>query len=294
MTAAASIDARVVLVGDAPLVEAARARLSSEGGSARVYDAPLSSIGPSTFGPTEVAVVLVQPNDEDRAVAALRAARPAAGAVVVVDEGPAARHAVSWYDKQLGRVSFSDSEAGWSRVWEALIEAVGDHVIPLGRRYAVLRPYASEAVIRKTSRQNGVIGVVFVIPGTDMPLMTINQIKMVLALAAIHGEEITYDRAVELLGVIGLGFGLRTVARQALDVVPGFGWAVKGAVAYTGTRAMGEGALRYFQAGAPAASTRLRGLIAGQSKLKEAAAHVQQYAGTTPNRLAGVAKRIKR
>jgi uncharacterized protein (DUF697 family) len=42
------------------------------------------------------------------------------------------------------------------------------------------------------------------------------------------------------------------VARELLDLVPGVGWAVKGAVAYAGTRALGEAAVRLFAARAAA------------------------------------------
>ena len=51
----------------------------------------------------------------------------------------------------------------------------------------------------------------------------------------------------ELLGVVGAGFGFRAVARELLDLVPLAGWAVKGAVAYGGTKAVGEAAVRYFE-----------------------------------------------
>jgi uncharacterized protein (DUF697 family) len=50
------------------------------------------------------------------------------------------------------------------------------------------------------------------------------------------------------MGVLGAGFGLRTIAREALDFFPGPGWLVKGAVAYAGTRALGHAAIRYFEA----------------------------------------------
>jgi uncharacterized protein (DUF697 family) len=50
-----------------------------------------------------------------------------------------------------------------------------------------------------------------------------------------------------LLGVVGAGFGLRTVARELLVFVPFAGWAAKGAVAYAGTKAIGEAARRYFE-----------------------------------------------
>ena len=39
----------------------------------------------------------------------------------------------------------------------------------------------------------------------------------------------------------------RRRAREALDFVPVAGWALKGAVAYAGTRAVGEAARRYFK-----------------------------------------------
>ena len=63
-----------------------------------------------------------------------------------------------------------------------------------------------------------------------------------------YGQEIDRERALELLGVVGAGFGFRAVARELLDLVPVAGWAVKGAVAYAGTRAIGEAAVRYFEA----------------------------------------------
>ena len=37
--------------------------------------------------------------------------------------------------------------------------------------------------------------------------------------------------------------------RQLVGLVPGFGWAVKGGIAYAATRAVGEAAAAYFAAG---------------------------------------------
>ena len=65
--------------------------------------------------------------------------------------------------------------------------------------------------------------------------------------ARLRARTIDQQRAVELLGVVGAGFGLRTVARELLDLVPFAGWAVKGGVAYAGTKAIGEAAVRYFE-----------------------------------------------
>jgi uncharacterized protein (DUF697 family) len=84
-----------------------------------------------------------------------------------------------------------------------------------------------------------------------MPVLTMNQARLVLRIALAHGEQVDASRLPELLAVVAGGAGLRTVAREVLGAIPVAGWAVKGAIAYTGTRAIGEAALQYFEAGAP-------------------------------------------
>ena len=49
-----------------------------------------------------------------------------------------------------------------------------------------------------------------------------------------------------MLGVVGAAFGFRAVARELLDLVPVAGWAAKGAVAFAGTKAVGEAARRRY------------------------------------------------
>jgi hypothetical protein len=49
--------------------------------------------------------------------------------------------------------------------------------------------------------------------------------------------------------VVGCGFTFRLLAQQLLDFIPGFGWAVKAGVAYSGTLAMGYAAVEYFEEG---------------------------------------------
>jgi hypothetical protein len=46
------------------------------------------------------------------------------------------------------------------------------------------------------------------------------------------------------------GFLFRTFARELVGLIPGFGWAVKGGIAYSGTMAMGTAAIAYFEDGA--------------------------------------------
>ena len=131
------------------------------------------------------------------------------------------------------------------RVVEALDE---EYLITLGRAYPIFRRAVCERIIGKDARQNAVIGAL-PIPGADMPAITANQSRMVLAIAAAYDEEISLDRARELLGVLAAGFSLRALARQVVKLLPIGGWAASGAIGYAGTLAMGRAAMLYFERG---------------------------------------------
>jgi uncharacterized protein (DUF697 family) len=122
--------------------------------------------------------------------------------------------------------------------------------LALAHNFAFMRKAVAEDAVKTTALQNGLIGLVTPIPGADMPLMTANQIKMLLQIAAAYGQPINVDRVKELAAVVAGGYLLRALARQALTVVPVLGWAVKGGIGYSGTVAMGKAAVQYFEQGA--------------------------------------------
>ena len=128
----------------------------------------------------------------------------------------------------------------------AVSRAVGEDATELAARLPVVREAVCDELIARFSRTNGIVGAAVFVPGADLPALTLNQLRLVLRIAAAYGVEIDRERLPEILAVIGSGFALRTVARQALGFVPVAGWALKGAVAYAGTRAVGEAARRYF------------------------------------------------
>jgi uncharacterized protein (DUF697 family) len=130
----------------------------------------------------------------------------------------------------------------------ALAARLGEHGTSLAARLPVLRPAVCEWLIASFARKNGILAAAVFVPGADLPVLTLNQMRLVLRLAAAHGVEVSNDRLPELVAVLGGGLGLRAVARELADLVPGVGWAVKGTIAYTGTRALGEAAVRYFAA----------------------------------------------
>jgi len=123
-----------------------------------------------------------------------------------------------------------------------------EYLVPVAKAYPPLRRAACDRVIRKNARENAVIGLL-PIPGADMPVMTANQARMVLHLAAAYGEELSFQRARELVGVLAAGFGLRALTRQVVKVVPVGGWAAAAAIGYAGTVAMGRSTMLYFERG---------------------------------------------
>lgn len=132
-----------------------------------------------------------------------------------------------------------------ARVVGALDE---DYLVPLAKGYPVFRRAVCEEIIRKNARQNAVIGAL-PIPGADMPVMTANQGRMILHIAAAYDEELSLERARELLGVLAAGFGFRALSRQVVKLVPFGGWAASAAIGYAGTLAMGRAAVLYFERG---------------------------------------------
>jgi uncharacterized protein (DUF697 family) len=130
----------------------------------------------------------------------------------------------------------------------------------LASRLPALRPYVIERVVETAARRNGLVATAVWIPGADMPLLTAVDLRMVLQIGICFGAEVSADRAVELLGVLGAGLGFRSTARELLDVVPVAGWVIKGGVAYAGTRALGRAAMEYFERGAVADVSHLRAL----------------------------------
>jgi uncharacterized protein (DUF697 family) len=137
------------------------------------------------------------------------------------------------------------------RIAEAVAGLLGEDAVGLAARLPVLRRAVSDAIVSRFSRQNGLIGAAVFVPGADFPVLTLNQLRLVLRLARAHGLELGPQRFVELAGVVGGGLGFRALARQLLGVVPVAGWAVKGGVAYGGTKAVGEAATRYFESATP-------------------------------------------
>jgi len=133
----------------------------------------------------------------------------------------------------------------------AIAARLGEAGAPLAARLPVLRAAVCHRIVSSFARKNGVLGAAVFIPGADLPVLALNQVRMLLLLDQAYGLELDpRERLPEILATVGAGLGLRTAARELLDFVPVAGWVVKGGVAYAGTRALGEAAILRLQRGA--------------------------------------------
>jgi uncharacterized protein (DUF697 family) len=131
----------------------------------------------------------------------------------------------------------------------AIAARLGEEAAPLAARLPVLRGPVGGRIVASFARKNGLVGAAVFVPGADLPVLALNQVRMVLRLEQAYGLDVDVrERLPEIVATVGAGLGLRTVARELLDLVPVAGWAVKGGVAYGGTRALGEATIRRLQA----------------------------------------------
>ena len=175
----------------------------------------------------------------------------------------------------LDTIAAAESDAIVHALGRWLVDRINGKRLAMATNFVFMRRAVAEESIKATSFQNGVVGLVAIIPGADMPIMTANQAKMVLQIAAAYGETLGTERIKELAVVLGGGFALRAVARQFLAFIPGFGWAVKAGIGYSGTLAMGYAAVEHFEAGgemgalaAKVKNARDRTIEAAQARLK--------------------------
>jgi uncharacterized protein (DUF697 family) len=231
----------IVLGGARSLVDALRRELLRDGDPSAIREASLGALD----GAAALVYVLAgEPTEEDER--ALRSADVANVPIVVL--GPEPTTPIP-YVLATDILPLPPGEGFPLEDLGRLIAAKADDVAPaLAVKLPSLRRGIAESLVAKVSRQNGLIGAAVFIPGVDFPVLTLNQLRLVMKLATAYGQQLDAQRLPEVLGVVGTGLGLRAIARGALGVVPVGGWAVKGGVAYTGTRALGEAAIRYFEA----------------------------------------------
>ncbi len=147
----------------------------------------------------------------------------------------------------LAHVASLEGEGG-EAVIERVIDMLGLAAVAAGRRTPALRPAIGRRIVRGASRQAAGIGAL-PLGGAAMPVLALQQIKMVGQLATLHGRPLDAERVLSALAVLGAGFGWRALGRSAVSLVPVGGWAVSGGIAYGVTRGLGEAARAQLEAG---------------------------------------------
>lgn len=231
----------------------------AEGGTIPAVATREAFNGPTPFavGSGDLLVVFVKPEQEEEVETYLARTVSRKSLILVVDEGPETRPRAGLTENGITRLAFSDTPGGWDRLFALCAEAAGDRGTALARRYGVVRRAAAHRLIGKTAMQNVFIALVFFMPGSDMPAMTMNQAKMVLRIAAMYGQPVDKERAIEIAAMVALGFGFRTIGRRLARSIPGLSILMKMFTTYTATMAVGLGAVAYFEQGAPASTSKV-------------------------------------
>ena len=199
-----------------------------------------SSVAPAGFEP-DVCVVVPGTRDEETRVMARTFARLGVPMAFVVES------AVDMPDlgldeesSQLASTIAASSEETLLHKLATWLVGATDKGIAMAASFPFCRDEVVSSLISKCAVQNAGIGVINLVPGSDFPLMTANQMKLALDIAAAHGEQLTPARITELAGVVGAGFAYRWLARTLISAVPVAGVALKAGMGYAGTMATGR------------------------------------------------------
>jgi uncharacterized protein (DUF697 family) len=196
-----------------------------------------------------VHVLADEPVDED--VAMLRRARRAAVPLIAVASARAGNSFSIPYVLATDVVWIRPGEdAPLDAIARAVAARLGESGAPLAARVPLLREPFCEQLLSSVARRNGILAAVAWTSGSDLPVLLLNELRLVLRLAQAYGaEDGLGERLPELAATLGAGFGLRALARELVDLSPGGDWMLRGAVAYGGTRTLGEAArLRFARA----------------------------------------------
>lgn len=110
----------------------------------------------------------------------------------------------------------------------------------LASNFDFIRPAVTNNCITVRSAQNAVIGALPFTSGADMPVMAANQFLMSLDIAGAYGQGATPERLAEGAAIVASSFASRALARRFATSLPGLGWAVRGAIGYGATFAIGK------------------------------------------------------
>lgn len=132
-------------------------------------------------------------------------------------------------------------------VTAALAACLGDEGAGLAARLPALRAEVAARIVHETALTNAAIAAVPWVRRSHLPLLTLPEARMLFRLGVARGEALPSDPqalAVAAAPVLGSAIGAGLVARLLYRRLPLHGPLVAAAVAYAGTRALGEARAR--------------------------------------------------
>jgi small GTP-binding protein len=145
-------------------------------------------------------------------------------------------------------ISAKRGEGVATQLMPAVFQADPTVTVAVGRALPAYRHMAAHQVVRNAALFNAALGAE-PIPIIDLPLLLTSQVRLVLRIAAIYGENISPERARELIATMAGGILLRYLSSEAAKLLPGPGWLLAAAFDSASTFAIGEVAIRYFEGG---------------------------------------------
>jgi len=113
-------------------------------------------------------------------------------------------------------------------------------------RIPALRGGVCRELIQHSARRSAAVGATSFARAPDLPALFLEQARLILWLGHAHDRRLEPKRGAELAAVLMTGLGLRRLARRVRHETFIPAWAMQGSIAYAGTLALGEAALRYF------------------------------------------------
>ena len=183
----------------------------------------------------DIAVIIPTPTSQYEDALAMLVSHSIPCAVVVESAVEAPKIADSLYNTGLISIIAGTTEEVLFDRLSSWIATATEKSVSFAAAYPLCRTQVVKQITAACAKENAAIGAVAFVPGSDMPLMTARQIRLALDITAAYNINVSVETIAELLGVVGAGFGYRTVARTVAGVVPGFGWALKAGMGYAGT-----------------------------------------------------------
>lgn len=234
----------LALSGPPPLPAQLKALLTRGGSPAAVGTVPIDELGRPELRQA-AAIVYVREGAPTRAdeEALRRAERQGVPLLcLVVSAGPLDR--ILPYVRATDVVVAPALEQALAPLAARIARRCPDDAWGLAAELPVLREAVEAELVRRTARQNALLGAATFAAGSELPVLTLNEVRMVARVLGARGVQPARAAPAALLGAGGAALVLRALARALRGRLSLPDWAINAAVAYAGTRALGEAARR--------------------------------------------------